>query len=87
MTGVTLPSSMSPVSVMRFCFFSVHPTVSAMTIRWEASGAIASAENMWPAGCSHRPAGPPTATRVPLGVSTRRQADIERVPAMSSTRS
>jgi len=56
MTGVTVPSSMSVVSVMRICFFAGHETVSARAIRCDTSGPLASDANTCPAGCSHRPA-------------------------------
>ncbi len=45
MTGVTLPSSINSVSVIRFRLFAVHRTTSTMAIRWDTSGDTASTEN------------------------------------------
>jgi hypothetical protein len=87
MTGVTLPSSMSPVSVLRCSLFWPQLTVSARATRGETNGAVANVAIMCPTGCSQRPAGPPTRTSVPWAVSTLRQAAAGRLPAMSSTRS
>jgi len=39
-----LPSSMNPVSVIRFCLLSVHRYASALTILWDTNGDTASAE-------------------------------------------
>ena len=53
---------MSPLSAIRFCLFCVLLDASTMAILCDTNGATASAEKTCPAGCSHRPAGPPTTT-------------------------
>jgi uncharacterized protein len=75
---ITLPSSTSSVSVAKWCLCPADRTVSVRTIRWDTSGPSASAAKMRAAGWSHRPGGPPTATKVPSGFSARTEACARR---------
>jgi hypothetical protein len=80
-TGVIVPRSTSPAS-------SASPSGSLFaangtTRRRQVSGHSITAWSSRVAGASHRPAGPPTARRMPFGSRTRRQRLNGRFPPMS----